>query len=108
MNEVIIALSSALGGGLITHGLGWLTGRRGRELDEVDIISKISAQLRGELFKESERQKDTIGILRRVIINLTGLLDEVFPRIDGITEDEKQRLRNANIDARLAGLAATI
>lgn len=108
--DVFLALCSALGGGVLSSVVTILVtafaNRRKNRLDEASIISNISAQLREELFEKYEEQKATTSLLRKVIINLTGLLDEVFPRIEGITQDERLRLKNANLEARLAGLEA--
>ena len=113
--------AAALSGGILTRlldpALVWvakkLWGRKqeqreetAAELKEADIMSRISKQLREELLQEKLIQDETIKTLRKVIINLTDLLDGVFPRIQGITDEEKTKLKMANLEARLAGLAA--
>jgi hypothetical protein len=50
--------------------------------------------------------EEKITKLRAVIISLTDILNEVLPKLDGITPDEKRRLNAASIEARLTGLAA--
>ena len=104
--SVLELVGACVGSGALTLLLTPLVNRRINKLSEAEIIARVSIQLREELLEEYQEQKETIGTLRRVIINLTGLLDEVFPRIEGITEDERRRLREGNLEARLAGLAA--
>jgi hypothetical protein len=105
--ELAVAIVvAALSGGVVTHLLSrWFPSRR-EKLDEADIMSRISTQLREELFAEKQAQDKTIHDLRKVIINLTDLLDEVLPKVDGITTEEKLKLKAAALEARLTGLAA--
>lgn len=95
-------------GGVLNQGLTWLTSRRKNRIDEAKIISEISAKLRAELFEQYEQRGKTISILRRMIIKLTNLLDEMLPKIKGITHAEFERLRDTTLEARLAGLAAEV
>ncbi|CKH14147.1 hypothetical protein PXH78_27025 [Mycolicibacterium smegmatis] len=101
--EIILAI---LGGGGASTLMNYLFGKRGRRLDEARIAAEISRELREELSEKAEKQTETIGLLRSVIISLTGLLDEIFPRIEGITPEERNRLRDANLEARLTALRA--
>lgn len=107
MIEMLVAVVvAAFSGGVVTHLLSrWFPSRK-EKLDEADIMSRISTQLREELLEEKIKQDQTIKDLRSVIINLTDLLDEVLPRMAGVTEDEKRKLRAAAVEARLTGLAA--
>lgn len=96
------------GSNVLTAIVTWLLNRGRNSLDEAQITANISAQLRQELFQKYEARGQTIGKLRRVIIFLTNLLDKMIPRITGLAHDEMEILRDAVIEARLAGLAAEI
>lgn len=116
MTPEVLAL--ILGSNLLTAVIGQVTGRmvnrREKKLTEAQMVAQVHEKLRDELLEawglDKEKliaQGETISVLRRVIINLTTLLDEILPKISGVTTDEMQRLRSSNLEARLAGLAIT-
>lgn len=109
-----LILGSNLLTAVVTQVTGRLVNRREKKLTEAQMVAQVYEKLRDETLEawgldkqKLQAQGETIGVLRRVIINLTTLLDEILPRISGVTTDEVQRLRAANLEARLAGLAIT-
>lgn len=107
--EIVAAiLGSTVVNQCVSAAVRPLFNRRRHRLDEAAIISDISAQLRQELFEHYEERGKTIGRLRRAIIQLTNLLEQLFPRILGLTAVEINRLKETALEARLAGLAAEI
>ncbi|OQW34521.1 MAG: hypothetical protein A4E20_10905 [Nitrospira sp. SG-bin2] len=101
-------LAAILGGGLINQLFTMLVNRRKNKLDQLAMIEKISADLRKELFDKYEERGKQITLLRRAIIKLTNLVDELLPRIKGLTFHETQKLKDCTLDTRLAGLAAEL
>lgn len=101
-------VATVAGSNTATWLLTWLSTRGKEKLNEAQIVANISAQLRQELFQKYEERGQTIGKLRRTIIFLTNLLDKLIPRITGLAHDEIEILKDAVIEARLAGLAAEV
>lgn len=111
---VALLLGSNLLTSVVSPWVSRLANRREKKLTEAQMVQQVYEKLRDETLEawgldkqKLQTQGETIGVLRRVIINLTTLLDEILPRISGVTTDEVQRLRAANLEARLAGLAIT-
>lgn len=102
----IACAGSALSGGLATVLVSPVINRRKNKLDEAKIVQELYSRINDDLEARDREQTEKISKLRTVIISLTDILNAVFPKIDGITADEKKRLLDASIEARLTGLAA--
>lgn len=97
-----------VGGGFLQALLSHVLSRRKNKVDEARIIAEVSIKMRKELFDQYEERGKTISVLRKWIIKLTDLIDQVIPRIGALTTEEIHRLKETALDTRLAGLAAEI
>lgn len=102
------------GSGLMLHdaivaGLGFLSGggtilldkwmRSGR--DRADT-AKTLADVAVSISTLNKQLQDEVGNLKRVVSVLTNTVDEILPHITGLSDEQRKRLHEANVLAKLA------
>lgn len=92
--ETIANLFATLAaGGLLTKIWEFTTGRRKRKVDEAQVLSAISTAIREEVRKENAELRDRLDQLLGAVTGLTDILDDLFPKITGLNEEERIALR---------------
>lgn len=89
-------------GGFLSKVWDTLFHKRVRQLDEADILSRLSSALREEIRTENRGLRKDIQTMKDAMVHLTDVLDELFPSITGLTDDQRNLLRQAANQAKLA------
>ncbi|ATN93997.1 membrane protein [Mycobacterium phage Kumao] len=99
----IMGLITALAtGGFLNAVWNSFTGRRAAQLNEAEIVARLSKEIREEIRAENKDLKGRMDKVVEAIIGLTDLLDDLFPKITGITPEERKALRRKINEAKLA------
>ena len=85
-------------GGLATGGLMtaiWQTvfGRKKAKLAEAEALSRISTAIREEIREENRELRERMDRIVDAVVSLTDLLDDIFPKLSGLNEEERTSLR---------------
>lgn len=96
--------AAAFGGGLTREMWQQLFGGRKRQLDEAEVLSKLSSQIREEIRTDNQDLRDRMDKLVDAVCVLTDHLDELFPKISGLTTLERTTLRESISQTRRATL----
>ncbi|WP_099021259.1 hypothetical protein [Mycolicibacterium palauense] len=67
--------------------------REQHELDEVQTLQKLSAAFREEVRNENNELRERMDKVVDAVTGLTDTLDDYFPKITGLTDDERLALR---------------
>jgi hypothetical protein len=77
------------GGGVLTAIGSW----RKNKLDEAQILSNISAAIREEIREENTALRERLEEVMDAVIDLTNLLDDLMPKMTGLSPEERLALR---------------
>lgn len=102
--QVLALAAAAFGGGLTREMWQQLFGGRKRQLDEAEVLSKLSGEIREEIRKDNQDLRDRMDRLVDGVCGLTDQLDELFPKISGLTTQERTSLRESSSKVRRATL----
>lgn len=105
INPVVAILgiiSALVTAGFFNLLLSTLSGRRGRKVDEVEKLSKMQAEFRDEIRRDNAALVKKMEGVERAVIHLTNVFNDVFPRVEGLTPNERIELRDALDSVRLA------
>src|SRR6476660_9092930 len=69
---------------------------RKNKVDEAATLERLSAAFREEIRKENNELRGRMDKVVQALTTLTDVLDDVFPKIQGLTAEERNRLRKAN------------
>lgn len=102
--DLLAALIVAVfgGGGLFALLLKWLESRAGKPLNELVSLAEIQKQIREEVRIENAGLRQEVSRLRLALLALTGVIDELLPGLQGISEEQKKKLHAAHDAAKLA------
>lgn len=102
--DLFAALIAAMfgGGGLFALVLKWLEAKRNHPVNELTSLAEVQKQIREEVRLENAGLRKEISSLRVAMVKLTQILDEVLPKIEGLSDDQKSKLHEANTVAKLA------
>lgn len=98
----IYLIAALAAGGFLSKVWDTLFHKRARQLDEADILSRLSSEIREEIRTENSGLRKDIRTMKDAMVHLTDVLDELFPSITGLTEAQRNILRQAANQARLA------
>lgn len=99
--SLIAALIAAVfgGGGIAAIVFKWFEDKRTHPLNEIATLAEIQKQIREEVRLENAGLRQEIHDLRTALSNLTQILDEVLPTIEGLSQEQKNRLHAAKNSA---------
>lgn len=103
MNHTVVAslIAAFFGaGGLFALLFRFFELKRTHPLNEIATLSEIQKQIREEVRVENAGLRQEIHDLRLALSNLTQILDEVLPKIEGLSEEQKGRLHAARASAK--------
>lgn len=102
--DLFAAIIAAIfgGGGLFAMLLKWAEGKRNHPVNEVASLAEVQKQIREEVRLENAGLRMEISNLRVAMVKLTHILDEVLPKIQGLSDEQKSKLHEANTVAKLA------
>lgn len=79
-----------------------LFGGRKRQLDEAEVLSKLSKEIRDEIREDNQDLRDRMDRIVEAVCGLTDHLDELFPKMSGLTAQERMTLRESIAQTRRA------
>lgn len=92
----ILALVTALcTGGFFNLLLSTLSGRRTKKVDELSAFSKMQQEFRDEVRQENAKQAEKLERIEAAVLKLANVFNDVFPRVQGLTLEERIQLRDA-------------
>lgn len=102
--EFVLTVFGALcSGGVLTAVVTSITGHRMRRVSEAETLSKIQTTMREEIRAENKKLEEKLDKVEKAVLDLTNLLDDVFPTISECLSDEQRtKLRVASMTARRA------
>ncbi|QSM01083.1 hypothetical protein SEA_NANOSMITE_38 [Mycobacterium phage Nanosmite] len=91
----IMTLVGALAtGGFLTAVWGSVFRPKGSKVSETEAIQKMGAEIRAEIRKENEDLRKRMDVVVDAVVGLVDLLDDLFPKITGLTDEERIALRH--------------
>lgn len=109
MNDAYQAMAlagAAFGGGLTREMWQQLFGGRKRQLDEAEVLSKLSKEIRDEIRTDNQDLRDRMDLLVGAVCGLADTVDEYFPKFTGLSNQERIVLRERMSQTRRAALPA--
>lgn len=76
-------------GGWVSAIASW----RKTRIDESTALSRISKEIRDEIREENKEMRDRMDKVVQAVLSLTNMLDDLFPKITGLSTDELIQLR---------------
>ncbi len=103
---MVTELFAALGGGAIlgsvlTKVIDSVTTRAGRRADAAKALTEATTNFTAAVTELNINLHKEITLLKQAILTLTDTVDEILPYIQGLTDEQRKRLRDANNQAKL-------
>ncbi|AEK09950.1 hypothetical protein FDH96_gp038 [Mycobacterium phage Rey] len=64
------------------------------QITETEAVQKLSAAIREEIRKENAELRKRMEVVVTAVVGLVDLLDDLFPKITGLTDEERIALRH--------------
>lgn len=106
--HIALLVGAFAGGGFFNRVWDQLFGGKQRKLDEAQILSDLSSQLRAEVREDNKDLREGMGLLVIAVCQLTDTLDEFFPKFTGLSDGERIVLRERMSQTRRATVSAGI
>ncbi|QNJ56843.1 membrane protein [Mycobacterium phage Reindeer] len=81
-------------GGVLTAVWNSVFPPRRDRTSEAEAIQQLGADIRREIREENEALRLRMDVVVNAVISLTDLLDDLFPKITGLSEEERIALRH--------------
>lgn len=94
LGYVATVVAAFLGGGLLKDMWATVVGRKRARLEETQALSQLSAEIRAEIRAENQDLRDRMDAVVAAVTGLTDLLDDYFPKITGLSDEERLALRH--------------
>lgn len=102
MIELLLAGGGgAVMGSVITKAIEAVMGRQNRKADAAKALTDATTQFTKAVTELNINLHKEIVLLKRAILTLTDTVDEILPFIEGLTDEQRKRLRDANNAAKL-------
>jgi hypothetical protein len=100
--QIMALIATYLGGGLSREVWTLIFGGRKRKLDEAEILAKLSREIRDEIRTDNQDLRDRMDRIVEAVCGLTNHLDELFPKMSGLSTQERTWLRDSIAQTRRA------
>lgn len=101
-----LLVGTYLGGGLTREMFTTLFGSRKRRLDEAEVLSKLSKDIREEIRSDNQDLRERMDKIVDAVCGLTDQLDVLFPKMSGLSPQERMSLRESIAQTRRAAMPA--
>lgn len=101
-SEVLAFLGGGFSSAVLQTVVGWSARKRQAKIDETERLSHIAGIIREELRNENADLRKRMTDLVDAVAGLTDALDEVFPKMSGLSAEERIMLRQKINQARRA------
>lgn len=88
---VIVAVA---GGGLLQSIWRTVFAQKLSKAEEAELLTRLSAAIREEMREDNKELRIRLDGIADAIMGLTDMLDELFPKISGLTVEEREALRH--------------
>lgn len=102
MEFLIAGGGGALIGGIIIKIIELLAGRGKANADSAKALTDAATTFTAGVTQLNINLHKELILLKRAIITLTDTVDEILPYIEGLTPEQRKRLMDATIAAKLA------
>lgn len=104
--HIALLVGAFAGGGFFNRVWDTVFDGKRRKLDEAGVLSKLSQEIRNEIREDNQELKDRMDKIVEAVCGLTDQLDELFPKISGLTAQERMTLREHIAQTRRATIPA--
>ncbi|AER26086.1 membrane protein [Mycobacterium phage Diminimus] len=91
---IATAIGALATGGVLTTVWGSFFAPKRDKTSEAEAIQKLGAEIRQEIREENAALRERMDVVVNAVISLTDLLDDLFPKITGLSDEERIALRH--------------
>lgn len=104
--HIALLVGAFAGGGFFNRVWDTFFGGKKRKLDESEVLSKLSREIRAEIREDNQDLRERMDRLVDAVCGLTDCLDEFSPKFTGLSAQERIRLREHQSRVRRAAMPA--